>query len=75
MARFTRHARDQMADRNISEAEVEETLADPQITYPSHQRPDRRVLVRTIGERRIKIVVPIAEPDVIVSAMDQTQEE
>jgi Domain of unknown function (DUF4258) len=64
-----------MAKRSISRTEVEEVVANPQITYPSSQDPGRTILVRTIGERRIKIVVPNADPEFVISAMDQTEED
>jgi hypothetical protein len=34
LRRYTRHARLRMRERGVTEAEVEETLRQPDITYP-----------------------------------------
>lgn len=41
--RYGRHARERMQERNVSEAEVEEVLADYREEYPGHK--GRRILV------------------------------
>ena len=65
---YTDHARDQMADREITEREVEFCLNNPEITRPG----DRGYLILTTHckGRFIKIVVPKLEPTVIVTVAD-----
>jgi hypothetical protein len=63
-----------MARRNISEDEVEQVLDSPEIGYPSKE-PGRYVYVRTIGERRIAVVVFDAERDRVVTTFDQLSNE
>lgn len=63
---YTDHARDQMADRGITEKEVEFCLNNPEITRPS----ERGYLILSTHYRGkfVKIVVPRKEPTVIVTA-------
>jgi Domain of unknown function (DUF4258) len=70
VAKILPHARRQMARRNISEEEVEQVLDSPELSYPSHV-PGRHVFARTIGERRIAVVVFDAERDRVVTTFDQ----
>ena len=65
---YTDHAQDQMADRKITEEEVEFCLNHPEITRPG----DRGYLIHTTHckGRFIKIVVPRNEPTVIVTTGD-----
>ena len=56
------HARDQMADRRISERQVREVVADPDSKRPDKQRPkDRQVLEKRFGRRTIRVVVQHTE--------------
>lgn len=63
---YTDHARDQMADRGITEREVEFCLNNTEITRPG----ERGYLILTAHYRGkfIKIVVPEDKPTVIVTA-------
>jgi len=70
VAKFLDHARRQMARRNISEEEVEQVLDSPDISHPSKE-PGRHVYVRTIGDRRIAVVVFDAERDRVITTFDQ----
>lgn len=65
---YTDHARDQMADRRITEGEVEFCLNNPEITRPG----DRGTIILTAhpNGRYIKIVVDGKRPRVIVTAGD-----
>ncbi len=65
---YTTHAREQMADRGITEEEVEFCLNEPEITRPG----ERETLILTAhpNSRFIKIVVPIAKPRLIITAAD-----
>jgi hypothetical protein len=74
VAKFLPHARRQMARRNISEEEVEQVLAAPEISYLSTV-PVRLVLIRTIGDRRIGVVVFDAERDRVITTFDQLSDE
>ncbi len=51
---YTNHAREQMEERRISAAEVEEVLAEPDITLNTRKGVSK---TRTIGERSIVVVV------------------
>lgn len=50
---YTRHARERIEERRISQAEVEAVLDDPQIVY--HDRKANPIYVRFLGSRRIKV--------------------
>jgi hypothetical protein len=65
---YTDHARDQMADRGITEEEVEFCLNEPEITRPG----ERNTLILTAhpNGRFIKIVVPRKKPRVIITVAD-----
>lgn len=52
---YSGHARDRMAERHVSEAEVEAVLADHYLDYPD--KKGNRIFVGRPGSRRIKIVV------------------
>ena len=53
--RYSYHARIRMAERGIKEAEIAAAIADPEIRYTDHK--GNHVLIRTLGGRRIKVVV------------------
>ena len=63
-----------MARRNISEEEIEQVLDSPELSYPS-STPGRHVFARTIGERRIAVVVFDAERDRVVTTFDQLSDD
>ena len=65
---YTDHARDQMADRGITEKEVEFCLNEPEIIRPGER--GRLILTAHPNGRFIKIVVPQMEPRVIITAAD-----
>lgn len=67
--RYTRHARDQMALRGISEAEVEAVLADFHTEYPD--REGNRIVIGRPGGRRVKVVVARgSDPPRVITAAD-----
>jgi Domain of unknown function (DUF4258) len=73
--RLTHHAFQQMATRGITLEEVTEALEEPETTYLSPYRDDRMtVLGTTTTGRRLKIVVPTAEPHLIITVADRDQE-
>jgi hypothetical protein len=52
---YTRHARDQMILRAVTSAEVEQVIADPDITYlDQYGNP---CYIRWVAGRRIRVVV------------------
>ncbi|MBA7583921.1 hypothetical protein ES708_25872 [subsurface metagenome] len=57
-----------MADRGITEKEVEFCLNEPEIICPGER--DRLILTAHPNGRFIKIVVPRMEPRVIITAAD-----
>jgi hypothetical protein len=59
---FYPHALRQMQKRGISRAEVVQVLENHETSYPSHE-PGRDVRVRTIGGRRIAVVIESTMPD------------
>ena len=65
---YTDHARDQMADRGITEEEVEFCLNEPETTRPGER--DTLILTAHPNGRFIKIVVPRRKPRVIITAAD-----
>jgi Domain of unknown function (DUF4258) len=73
---YTHHARQRMAERGISEAEVEQCVLHPTSTYQTGGANQYRA---TVGTRRLKVVV-IATKDndrvkVIKTAMCEDEEE
>lgn len=69
MARYTRHARNQMALRRISEAEVEEVLQHYHTHYEDRQGND--IYIGHPGDRRVKVVVAKhSDPSLIITAAD-----
>jgi hypothetical protein len=51
---YTYHARQRMKQRNISEAEVVETLENPDDIFPGDERED--IAVKQLGTREIRVV-------------------
>lgn len=51
-------------DRNVSEAEIEATLSDPDIQPPGRQ--GTRIADKTMGDRKISVVYRRSEGDIIV---------
>jgi hypothetical protein len=63
-----------MARRRITEEEVDQVLAAPELSYPS-PTPGRHVYVRTVGDRRIAVVVFDADRDRVITTFDQLSED
>lgn len=66
-----------MAQRGITEQEIDEALANPDTTYPSAKNPGRMVVLgRTIGPpaRRLKVVVTVDDPQFVVTVADRDDE-
>lgn len=71
----THHALEQMSARSITVEEVARALDEPETTYPSPHHDDRMVLLgATKAGRRLKIVVPAADPHVIITVADRDHE-
>lgn len=63
---YTRHARQRMAsgDRDVTEADVEATLGDPDILRPGRQ--GAQTANKTIGGRRVSVVYRRRGDEIIV---------
>ena len=71
----THHALEQTAARSITLEEVAQALDEPETTYSSPRREDRITLLGTTkAGRRLKIVVPAADPHVIITVADRDHE-
>ena len=69
MIRYTRHAREQMALRRISEGEIEDVLQGFHTHY--YDRNGNDIYVGHPGGRRVKVVVARGgEPPLIITAAD-----
>ena len=69
MVRYTRHAREQMAFRRISETEVEEVIRQHHTHYAD--RKDNDIYVGHPGGRRVKVVVAKdSDPPLVITAAD-----
>jgi len=67
--RYTRHAREQMAIRRITEAKVEEVLGSYHTRYKDRKGND--IWVGHPGGRRIKVVTARGvDPKLIITAAD-----
>ncbi len=53
--RYTIHARERLAERNVTEADVERILANYHTMY--HDRKGNPNYVGSLGERRVRVVV------------------
>jgi hypothetical protein len=66
---YSRHARDQMVNRSITEQEVEETLRTAHTQYTD--KKGNSVLIAHVGTRRIKVVVAKdSDPPHIINTAD-----
>ena len=66
---YSRHARDRMVQRSISDSEVEEVLSSYDIEYPD--REGNRVLIGRPEGRRIKVVVrKDSNPPFVITVAD-----
>jgi hypothetical protein len=65
--RITRHARQRMRVRHVSEAVVREVCEDPDDSYSSPQRhgPDRGVRWRRYDGQVVKVVVDLADDSIV----------
>jgi|GEM_PF-1711860 len=71
---YTQHARDQMALRAVSQAEVEQVFADRGITYPDQY--GNPCYVRMVAGRRIRAVVARgSHPPLLVTVVSQAGEQ
>lgn len=70
MPKFSRYSLGRLAQRGITQAEVDLVLSDPDTTYPSGTS-NRHCYVRDIDGRRIKVVVEPFDHEQVVTAYDQ----
>lgn len=65
--KISRHARERMKERGVTEEEVRHTLASPELSRPGSQ-PNRTIYERSIGKVVCVVTVDDTDPIVIVSA-------
>jgi hypothetical protein len=53
---YTYHARRRMAQRKVTEEEVEETLSEPDIPYLPGAEGEEEIAVRQYGSREIRVI-------------------
>lgn len=69
------YVRRRMAQRNITEAEIDEVLSKPDVSYSSETHADRTVVLgRTSTGRRLKVVVLTADAEHVVTVADRDEE-
>ena len=68
MLKYLPHARERMKERNISRAEVESCLTNHDISYTD--RKGNPIYCANVGGRRIKVVVQLDNPSVVITVGD-----
>ena len=64
-----------MAQRGITESEIDYVLANPETRYSSEAHDDRTVVLGTTGTgRRLKVVVLVSIPDYVITVADRDSE-
>ena len=53
---FTDHAARRMQQRGITKRQVKETIEQPQMKWSDRKIKQRRIYVRTYGQRQLKVV-------------------
>jgi hypothetical protein len=65
-----------MEARRIEIHEVIEALGNPETSYDSRYRQDRRVVLgRTVERRRLKVVITRDDPEMVITFADRDIEE
>lgn len=73
--RYSLHARRQMARRRITEDEVDEAAEFVETAYRSAEHSDRMVILgRTAAGRRLKLVLSLTDPPVVVTVAARDEE-
>jgi uncharacterized DUF497 family protein len=74
--RLSWHASQRMARRRISQEEVEQVLANPETSYPSADYPEERLVIlgSTDTGRRLKVVVPVDDNEMVITVADRDSE-
>lgn len=71
--RYDLHARRRMAERGITEREVEAVMSNPLLVFPSRHkdsRGEREARVRVVGNRRLQVIATKTEPPWIVTVFE-----
>lgn len=66
--RFSKHSLDRLAERGITAAEVQTVLESHEVSFADPK--GNACYVRTIGERRIKVVVAADDPEFVITVID-----
>jgi hypothetical protein len=69
------YLRRRMALRRIATHEIDEALDNRETEYPSADHPDRKVILgRTRRDRRLKVVVLVADEEFVITVADRDDE-
>jgi hypothetical protein len=66
--RYSRHARQRLSERHITEENVEEVVSHHEVSWRDPK--DNLCYVRTIDGRRIKVVLAQADPEFVITVID-----
>lgn len=66
--RYSGHARERMSERNVTEAEVAETVNDHEVSWADPK--GNPCYVRLISGRRIKVVLAADDPNFVITVVD-----
>jgi hypothetical protein len=74
---YSAHALRRMRDRGIRREVVEAVVAKPEVTMPSKDGPSRRKLLRTVGGRRLVVVIGVGptHTNTVISAWCREEED
>lgn len=71
--RYDPHARQRVAERGISESEVEMVMANPSLVFPSTHRDsrgDREARVAIVNGRRLQVISTKTDPPWVVTVFE-----
>jgi Domain of unknown function (DUF4258) len=72
----SKYLRRRMAQRHITEAEVDQALASPETQYQSNTHSERTIILgRTIFGGCLKVVVRTNDPEDVITVADRDQVE
>lgn len=66
--RFSNHARQRLRERKISEQDAAGVVDNYEVAFSDTK--GNPCFVRTVSERRIKVVVSAADPDFVITVID-----
>lgn len=66
--RFSTHARERLSERNVTEDEVASVVDGYDVSFADPK--GNPCYVRQVGERRIKVVVALDDPNFVITVID-----